>query len=170
MELRLPVTRFLFFPDLIQVLRDLKVTHPSLARLESDSSKSLETWKWLIQKWLIQILRDLKVTHQKNQPTMECPANSPSCTPWTRDSSGTWQSFESQVTSPSTICRGDIYPNFADLQTGSGRSHSAAYPSTPWTCRCTAEVGHHIVLHSWASTGSTTLNGSGLFSRYYGKI
>jgi hypothetical protein len=29
--------RFLFFPDLIQVLRDLKVTHPSLERLESDS-------------------------------------------------------------------------------------------------------------------------------------
>jgi hypothetical protein len=28
------------FPDLIQVLRDLKVTHPSLERLESDSSKS----------------------------------------------------------------------------------------------------------------------------------
>ncbi len=86
--------RFLFFPDLIQVLRDLKVTHPSLERLESDSSKSGETWKWLIQvsrdlkvnhpslerleidssksretwKWLIQVLRDLKVTHQKNQP------------------------------------------------------------------------------------------------------
>ena len=55
--------RFLFFPDLIQVLRDLKVTHPSLERLESDSSKSRETWKWLIQ-----VLRDLKVTHQKNQP------------------------------------------------------------------------------------------------------
>ena len=50
--------RFLFFPDLIQVLRDLKVTHPSLERLESDSSKSRETWKWLIQ-----VLRDLKVTH-----------------------------------------------------------------------------------------------------------
>ncbi len=44
--------RFLFFPDLIQVLRDFKVTHPSR-----------ETWKWLIQ-----VLRDLKVTHQKNQP------------------------------------------------------------------------------------------------------
>ena len=79
--------RFLFFPDLIQVLRDLKVTHPSLERLESDSkwliqvlrdlkvthpslgrlennsSKSWETWKWLIQ-----VSRDLKVTHQKNQP------------------------------------------------------------------------------------------------------
>jgi hypothetical protein len=55
--------RFLFFPDLIQVLRDLKVTHPSLERLESDSSKSRETWKWLIQ-----VLRDLKMTHQKNQP------------------------------------------------------------------------------------------------------
>jgi hypothetical protein len=55
--------RFLFFPDLIQVLRDLKVTHPSLERLESDSSKSRETWKWLIQS-----LRDLKVTHQTNQP------------------------------------------------------------------------------------------------------
>ena len=55
--------RFLFFPDLIQVLRDLKVTHPSLERLESDSSKSRETWKWLIQ-----VLRDLTVTHQKNQP------------------------------------------------------------------------------------------------------
>jgi hypothetical protein len=68
--------RFLFFPDLIQVLRDLKVTHPSLERLrdlkvthpslerlDSDSSKSRETWQWLIQ-----VLRDLKVTHQKNQP------------------------------------------------------------------------------------------------------
>ena len=42
--------RFLFFPDLIQVLRDLKVTHPSLERLENDSSKSWETWKWLIKK------------------------------------------------------------------------------------------------------------------------
>ncbi len=42
--------RFLFFPDLIQVWRDLKVTHPSLERLESDSSKSRETWKWLIKK------------------------------------------------------------------------------------------------------------------------
>ncbi len=50
--------RFLFYPDLIQVLRDLKVTHPSLERLthpslerlESDSSKSWETWKWLIKK------------------------------------------------------------------------------------------------------------------------
>ncbi len=31
------------FPDLIQVLIDLKVTHPSLERLESDSSKSRET-------------------------------------------------------------------------------------------------------------------------------
>jgi hypothetical protein len=35
--------RFLFFPDLIQVLRDLKVTHPGLERLEIDSSKSRET-------------------------------------------------------------------------------------------------------------------------------
>ena len=43
---------------LIQVLRDLKVTHPSLERLESDSSKSWETWKWLIQ-----VSRDLKMTH-----------------------------------------------------------------------------------------------------------
>ncbi len=42
--------RFLFFPDLIQVLRDLKVTHPSLERLENDSSKSWENWKWLIKK------------------------------------------------------------------------------------------------------------------------
>jgi len=33
--------RFLFFPDLIK--GDLKVTHPSLERLESDSSKSRET-------------------------------------------------------------------------------------------------------------------------------
>ena len=46
--------------------RDLKVTHPSLERLESDSSKSRETWKWLIQ-----VLRDLKVTHQNNQPLIE---------------------------------------------------------------------------------------------------
>jgi hypothetical protein len=52
------VFRFLFFPNLIQVLRDLKETHPSLERLESDSSKSRETWKWLIQ-----VSRDLKMTH-----------------------------------------------------------------------------------------------------------
>jgi hypothetical protein len=45
---------------LIQVSGDLKMTHPSLERLESDSSKSRETendsskswetWKWLIKK------------------------------------------------------------------------------------------------------------------------
>jgi hypothetical protein len=40
LELRLPVP---LLPDLIKVLRDLKVTHPSLERLESDSSKSRET-------------------------------------------------------------------------------------------------------------------------------
>jgi hypothetical protein len=60
--------RLLFFPDLIQVLRGLKVTHPSLERLESDSSKSWETWKWLIQVSRDLKMRDLKVTHQKNQP------------------------------------------------------------------------------------------------------
>ncbi len=56
--------------------------HASLERLESDSSKSWETWKWLIQvlrdlkvtqsdssksretwKWLIQVSGDLKMTH-----------------------------------------------------------------------------------------------------------
>jgi hypothetical protein len=52
--------------DLIQVLRDLKMTHPSLERLENDvskkqtSSKSRETWKWHIKKTdLIQVSRDL---------------------------------------------------------------------------------------------------------------
>ena len=68
--------RFLFFPDLIQVLRDLKVTHPSLERLESDSSKSRETWKWLIQ-----VLRDLKVTH----PSLERLEN---------DSSKSWETWK----------------------------------------------------------------------------
>ncbi len=58
--------RFLFFPDFIQVLRDLKVTHPSLERLESDSSKARETWKWLIQ-----VLRDLKVTQSDSSKSWE---------------------------------------------------------------------------------------------------
>ena len=61
---------------LIQVLRDLKVTHPSLERLESDSSKSWETWKWLIQ-----VSRDLKVTH----PSLERLEN---------DSSKSWETWK----------------------------------------------------------------------------
>jgi hypothetical protein len=56
--------------------RDLKVTHPRLERLESDSSKSWETWKWLIQ-----VSRDLKVTH----PSLERLEN---------DSSKSWETWK----------------------------------------------------------------------------
>jgi hypothetical protein len=36
-------------------------------------------------------------------PTMDCPGNSPSCTPWTRDSSGVWQGFEFPRVSDSRV-------------------------------------------------------------------
>jgi hypothetical protein len=57
---------------LIQVSRDLKMTHPSLERLDSDSSKSRETWKWLTRLEsthlsIIQVSRDLKMTHRSLQ-------------------------------------------------------------------------------------------------------
>ena len=53
---------------LIRVLRELKMTHPSLERVENDSSKS---WRlendssksWEIWKWLIRVLRELNMTH-----------------------------------------------------------------------------------------------------------
>ncbi len=50
--------------------------HQSLARLESDSSKSRDTWKWLIQ-----VLRVLKVTH----PSLERLDN---------DSSKSWETWK----------------------------------------------------------------------------
>jgi hypothetical protein len=34
---------------------------------------------------------------------MECLGNSPSCTPWTRDSSGTWQTCEFPRVSDSRV-------------------------------------------------------------------
>jgi len=143
--------RFLFFPDLIQVLRDLKVTHPSLERLESDSSKSWETWKWLkvthpslerlesdssksreTWKWLIQVLRDLKVTH----PSLERLEN---------DSSKSWETWKWLIKKINHIQAPDVlgFGEGALQKTGILQSF---YRSGKVCTRC---VEHSSIPHLW---------------------
>ena len=119
--------RFLFFPDLIQVLRDLKVTHPSLERLESDSSKSRETWKWLIR-----VLRDLKMTH----PSLERLEN---------DSSKSWETWKWLIKKINHIQAPDVlgFGEGALQKTGILQSF---YRSGKVCTRC---VEHSSIPHLW---------------------
>ncbi len=115
------------FTDLIQVLRDLKVTHPSLERLESDSSKSSETWKWLIQ-----VLGDLKVTH----PSLERLEN---------NSSKSWETWKWLIKKINHIQAPDVLGfGEGDLQkTGILQSF---YRSGKVCTRC---VEHSSIPHLW---------------------
>ncbi len=118
--------RFLFFPDLIQVLRDLKVTHPSLERLESDS------------KWLIQVSRDLKVTH-------------PSLGRLENDSSKSWETWKWLIQVSRDLKM--THPSLEKLESDSSKKSTI---SKPWRVRlrwrCSSEDRYTpIVLQVWKS-------------------
>jgi hypothetical protein len=53
--------------------------------------------------------------------TMECPGNSSSCTPWTRDSSGAWQTCESPRLSDWRASQ--TQPTWLTCVSGSGEGH-----------------------------------------------
>jgi hypothetical protein len=105
------------------------VTHPSLERLESDSSKFRETWIWLIQ---VEVLRDLKVTH----PSLERLEN---------DSSKSWETWKWLIKKINHIQDPDVlgFGEGALQKTGILQS---LYKSGKVCTRC---VEHSSIPHLW---------------------